>query len=454
MAGSRTLKLTYLGDASQLSRTTQTASKDIDSLGDRARNFGKKAAIAFAAVGTAAIAVGRSLFTAFEEVSTANARVENIIGTMGNFEGQLDAVSRRVLEVAESTALLTGVDRNLIKESQALLLTFDSVNKTADTAGGVFDRATAAAVDLAAAGFGTVSSNATQLGKALEDPIKGLTALTRSGVTFTDEQKELIRTLVESNRTLEAQEVILSAIETQVGGTAEATANGSARISQAFGILKERIATQLAPAFETLTTKALELIDKGFVWWEQNGEDVIDKLTRVGGAIRDAAVATADYVKVEVLPRFVELWQNIRQPLIDARIATGELKDAIDDLARSLGGENQSAFAYFLDWGFRLAEIKFTRLIEGFTDLARAITAVAEAAKRVRDGGLPGVPSLGGAADLPPGFVPGTVAPTARSSAANITVNVSGAIDPEGTARTIRRVLEESTRRVGAPVFV
>ena len=153
---------------------------------------------------------------------------------MGQFEGATQQVTDRLVGLAEKTARLTGVDQNLIKEGQALLLTFKSVSADADKVGGVFDRATKASIDLAAAGFGSVTSNAVQLGKALEDPIKGLAALGKSGVTFTDEQKALIKTLVETGDVASAQEIILKAVESQVGGTAEATANASDKMKVAW----------------------------------------------------------------------------------------------------------------------------------------------------------------------------------------------------------------------------
>jgi hypothetical protein len=85
---------------------------------------------------------------------------------------------------------------------------------------------------LGAAGFGEATENAAQLGKALNDPIKGITALARSGVTFTAQEKEKIKVLVESGKMLEAQDTLLKAIETQVGGTAVATANASDQMRQ------------------------------------------------------------------------------------------------------------------------------------------------------------------------------------------------------------------------------
>ena len=138
---------------------------------------------------------------------------------------------------------------------QTSLGTFGELAASADTAGGAFDRATMAALDLAAAGFGSAEGNAIQLGKALNDPVKGLAALAKSGVTFTDQQKEQIRTLVASNKMLEAQDMVLAAIEQQVGGTSLATADSSAMLSLAFADLKETLGTALLPIFDAMNNK-------------------------------------------------------------------------------------------------------------------------------------------------------------------------------------------------------
>jgi hypothetical protein len=90
-----------------------------------------------------------------------------------------------------------------------------------------------------------------QLGKALEDPIKGLAALGKSGVTFTADQKALIKSLVETGDMLpKAQEIILKAVEMQVGGTAEATANASDKMKVAWSQLQEQLGQRLLPVFE------------------------------------------------------------------------------------------------------------------------------------------------------------------------------------------------------------
>jgi phage-related protein len=218
---------------------------------------GIKGAFKVAAGATAAVAalttVGVAFAKAGEQAATSNARITQIAESMGLFGNQAGAVSKRLQDLAKDTALQTGMDINSIKATQAKLLTFKNLAATADDTGGSFDRATKAAIDLAAAGFGAAETNAVQLGKALQDPIKGITALARSGVTFTDQEKDKIRTLTESGQVLEAQNLILSAIETQVGGTALATANATDKMAQAFQIMKEDVGTAVLPLFEQIT---------------------------------------------------------------------------------------------------------------------------------------------------------------------------------------------------------
>ena len=199
---------------------------------------------------------------AAEGVATANARIETIAGSMNLFGSETDNVASRLIAFAEANEMVVAVDAEVIKGTQAKLLTFAELAATADDAGGAFDRATIAAIDLAAAGFGTAETNAVQLGKALQDPVKGIGALGRAGVTFTEEQKELIRTMVESGDILGAQEIVLGAIESQVGGTAEATANASEKMTLAFDNIKETAGAALMPAFAALAEAMIPIAEE------------------------------------------------------------------------------------------------------------------------------------------------------------------------------------------------
>jgi hypothetical protein len=204
-------------------------------------------------------AMGYKFVRAGEEMATSDARIKNINQTMGLFGKEADNVSARLIKLAETQARATGVDTNTIKMTQAKLLTFKELAKTADEVGGMFDRANEAALDLAAAGFGEATSNAAQLGKALNDPIKGITALTRSGVTFTEQEKKKIKALVESGKMLEAQETLMRAIETQVGGTAKATANATDKIKVVWEQTAATIGQELLPEVEKLSDSLASL---------------------------------------------------------------------------------------------------------------------------------------------------------------------------------------------------
>jgi hypothetical protein len=240
---------------------------------------------AVAALGGLA-AAGMKAVKAGEQAATSNARIEQVATSMGLYGSEVKNVTDRLVTLANKTARATGIDQNAIKLTQAKLLTFKELAKSADKVGGAFDRATNAAIDLAAAGFGEASSNAVQLGKALQDPIKGITALAKSGVTFTAQEKEKIKTLVQSGRVLEAQELILKAIETQVGGTALATANATDKIKVGFSQVSEAIGLALLPIFEKLSSVLL-----AFSNWAQKNTAVFLTLAAVVGGFAAAIVA-------------------------------------------------------------------------------------------------------------------------------------------------------------------
>jgi hypothetical protein len=231
----------------------QNAQKSLSSLGGSLGKFGGILAGAFSVAAITNFA--GSAIKAAESAEVANNRLDQIASSMGIFGSQTTAVTDRLKDFADQQMMIIGQDDELIKSTQAKLLTFKELAATADTAGGAFDRATMAAFDLAAAGFGSAETNAVQLGKALQDPIKGITALARSGVTFTASQKDQIKTLVESNQMLQAQDVILKAIEQQVGGTAAATVTSTQKIALIFGELSEAAGMALLPAVEAVATQ-------------------------------------------------------------------------------------------------------------------------------------------------------------------------------------------------------
>ena len=260
---------------------TKNFSNNLRNAGKTALTFGS---VLKAGMGLAIGAIGAlagALFTFLpnfikmgEEARKSELRLGNIAKQMGLFGDNTGKVTKRLSDYAEAISFATGVDDELVRSAEAILLTFKELAKTADTTGGAFDRATIAAVDLAAAGFGDAESNAKQLGKALQDPIKGLTALRKAGVTFTDSERKKIKALVESGKLLKAQEMILGAIETQVGGTAAATASATDKMNARFENVIETMSLALLPAVDEIAKQMTEWLDS------VEGKKAIEDLTK------------------------------------------------------------------------------------------------------------------------------------------------------------------------------
>jgi hypothetical protein len=252
------LNVEILGEFKKLTQATTGSQKSLQTLEKKVGSISKGINRTLGAIGIGLSAAAFINFTkeairGAEAAEIADRRLLQVTESMNLFGNAANSVTARLSKFADTQELLTGVQAESIKQVQATLMTFGDLAKSADEVNGSFDRATKAALDLAAAGFGSAETNAIQLGKALNDPIKGLTALAKSGVTFTEAEKERIKVLVESNKIGEAQALILAAIEKQVGGTAAATVSSSARMEAAFGQVSDAVGLVLLPYLEKFT---------------------------------------------------------------------------------------------------------------------------------------------------------------------------------------------------------
>jgi hypothetical protein len=293
----KAINVVVTGNAAPLRKALAGASNDLNSFGNKASAAAKKGALALGAMGTAAIVVGAKWAKLAEAAAIADQRIVAISRTMGLFGGDTVVVTQRISDFADSMERETGVMAETIKAAQAKLLTFRQLAMTADVAGEAFDRATAAAVDMAAAGFGEATTNAVQLGKALEDPIKGVNSLRRSGITFTESEKAKLAVLVQTNRIHDAQKVILTAIETQVKGTAAATAVSTQRMKQGFGEVTDAIGTKLIPLMNAFADSIVAIGEKATLEglgaaFEEFGRQASSTLDKVNKKLGDFFHAT------------------------------------------------------------------------------------------------------------------------------------------------------------------
>ncbi|MEP0324576.1 phage tail tape measure C-terminal domain-containing protein [Bauldia litoralis] len=184
--------------------------------------------------GASALLAGRKFITNSIEQERVVAQLESAIRSTGGAAG---FVAHELTDMASGLQKVTTYGDEAIIGAQGVLLTFTKIGRE------IFPEAQSAILDVATAMRMDLQSATLQVGKALNDPILGMTALTRSGIQFTKSQKDQIKTLVESGRTIDAQRILLAELETQFGGSARAarqTLGGAlASLENSFGDLFE-----------------------------------------------------------------------------------------------------------------------------------------------------------------------------------------------------------------------
>jgi cell wall-associated NlpC family hydrolase len=285
-AGGATVKLSVddqqfardlVRDEARFKRSTSNMNADIGKLSRGALAgtgvFGGFArSIAFASTAfLGGAGLGYAVRTAFTELSDATkvaAQTNAVLKSTGAIAG---VTSKNVEELGKSLMQLSGVDDEMIKSGENMLLTFTNIRNVSGENNDIFNQATKILLDMNTAlgktgeGTGNLNHTAIQLGKALNDPIKGITALRRVGVNFNETQIETIKKLVESNHVLEAQKLILHELQIEFGGSAKAAgATFPGQISRLRETMKNLSATllrDLIPQIEKITQRLLKWLD-------------------------------------------------------------------------------------------------------------------------------------------------------------------------------------------------
>lgn len=266
----------FKGKSDQAARGADNLGKKSDALQTVLKRL---AVVAGGALG--GLASGAFFMSAVREAETFETtmfRVQAVIRATGGVAGRS---ADQLREQARGLALDTLESTEGILRAQQTLLTFRNVQ------GDVFDRAIVAAADMSAALGGDLNSSTMQLAKALENPVQGLTALTRSGTVFTEAQKEMVKAMVEAGDTAGAQAFILSELEAQYGGTARAAAQGLAgaqdTLSQRVQELKLALSDQLG--LLSLAVAANNNLASAVLYVTENLPALIDGLRIVGAIV-------------------------------------------------------------------------------------------------------------------------------------------------------------------------
>lgn len=251
---------------------------------------------------TGVVALGGALASGIADAREAAgimAQTEAVIKSTGGaagFTAEQIAEMSGALSAAEGKSLFGDSD---IQKGQNLLLTFTEIKE-------VMPEATQTMVDMATALGTDVSGGAVQLGKALNDPINGITALSRVGVSFTEQQKEQIKAMQEAGDMAGAQRVILAELNKEFGGSAAAAAaadGGLTQFKDRMGELAESIGARVLPALNAM-----------LAWL--NSPEVQAAITAVVDALMNGLGVAFTWISTVALPAlqaaFTTVWPIIQ----------------------------------------------------------------------------------------------------------------------------------------------
>lgn len=299
-------------DDKKLHSGLDKADSKLKALGSGIVDVGKKIAIGLAGATAGAVAFGVASVKAYSEAQDTIEQTNAVIKSTGGAAG---VTAGKVTELATALQKTTKFGDEEIRSAENMLLTFTNIGKD------VFPDATKTVLDMSQALGQDLKSSSIQLGKALNNPIDGITALTRVGVKFTDQQKEQIAKLVEAGKTMEAQKIILKELSTEFGGSAEAagtTFSGKlAQLKNSLNDVQETIGFVIVDALQPFALAAADFVNK--INWEEVIGRTTDALANLwnnylvpfGQAIFNVALQIANYLQ----PKLQALWNTILESL-------------------------------------------------------------------------------------------------------------------------------------------
>jgi hypothetical protein len=223
-----------------------------------ARSFNLlKSAMPFA--GVASLILGfKKIITVTAEQQRVESQLNAVLKSTGNAAG---LTAEQIKKQAAAFQEVTTFGDEAIIQGQNLLLTFTKIGKD------VFPQATETVLNMAAAMGTDLKTQAIQVGKALQDPILGVTALRRVGVQLSESQTAQIKNFVKLGDVAGAQKVILGELETQFGGVARAASQtlGGAlqQLGNSFGDAFEDVGNEFTPALVELAQALKDSLKDG-----------------------------------------------------------------------------------------------------------------------------------------------------------------------------------------------
>jgi hypothetical protein len=254
----RKIEIQITGDSRDLEKALGRATKSTQTFGQKVTKGAKVAGLAIGAGLAVAAKVG------FDELAEGQRVAAQTQAALKSTGGVANVTAGHIEDLAGKLQKLSGADDEAIQAGENLLLTFTNIQNRVGKGNDIFDQATKTMVDMSVALGQDSSQSALQLGKALNDPVRGLTALRKVGVSFTKGQEKQIAAMVKAGDVAGAQKVILKELQKEFGGSAKAageTLPGKLAIAKGqfenmAGALMESLLPALTVIAEKLTSFA------------------------------------------------------------------------------------------------------------------------------------------------------------------------------------------------------
>jgi len=284
--GLSSLNIKLIANIEQFSTSMQNAERSLNRVSKKMQSVGRSMTtyITLPIVALSAYSV-----KAFDEQEKAVAQVDAAIKSTGGAAGYTSEQLTKMASSLQDKSLFG--DEEILKSLTANLLTYTKVT------GEEFPRAQQAIADYAARTGRDLLGTTTMVGKALNDPIKGLSALGKSGVQFSGEQERLITSFVKIGDTAAAQKIILGELEKQYGGSAEAAAKAGAgpikQLTMAMGDLSESFGKIILTAIMPLVSGLRNLVK----WFSDLSENTKKTILVISGIAAGIGVLLLIMVK-------------------------------------------------------------------------------------------------------------------------------------------------------------
>jgi hypothetical protein len=435
--GTRALTLKLLADVDNFTKNLNKADKDVMSFGDKVSDFGKKAGLAFAAAGAAAVAyAGKLAIDGVKSAIADAAAQEKLALTLKNVTGATQNQIAATEDYITKTSLAFGItDDDLRPSLERLARATGDLQKA--------QKLQAVAIDVAAGSGKSLEAVTNAMARAAEG---NTAALGRLGIGLSSAQ---LKTMSMDQITAK----LADTFENQAAAKADTFQGKLTRLQIAFDEGKETVGsyilTAITPMVEVIVNRVIPAIADFTNNLGEKLRPVIEFLTPITNGLRNAF----NSVKNSLNDNSEEL-----KPLLDLFKAVAEF--ARDVLAPILSKVLGKALQFI---GGVIAGLidGLASIVTFFNNLYNSIKRVIDLSKQLGSNLNPFSNSSSSGASSPampikpvtPSGIPShlNVRPVATT---NITVN--GAIDSESTARQIVKVLNDSQSRgtLGSAAFV